>query len=226
MRNKNLILIILSIILLIIIINKYEFFIVNENKWLNYRLGDVIKGDRKLAKNYTGSIAQEYVNLTQNLEKKYNFDVLNKIIENRKKNSNITIPGKNDIVIHIRLGDTITNFKNNKFNRLRKNWSTDVNLLDNILKELKPKYNKSKVYLVYGAHKKNINLKANQKFLDTIESIIKKYNFKFEKINNNPDEDFLFMCNSKIFIKSGGGFSRIISQIVKQKGGIIYDPKV
>ena len=47
-----------------------------------------------------------------------------------------------------------------------------------------------------------------------------------KKKNDNPDDDFLFMCNSKTFIKSGGGFSRIISQIVKSNGGKIYDPKI
>jgi len=32
------------------------------------------------------------------------------------------------------------------------------------------------------------------------------------------------MSNSKIFVKSGGGFSRIISQLVKSKGNKVIDP--
>ena len=45
------------------------------------------------------------------------------------------------------------------------------------------------------------------------------YAFKHE---NNPDIDFIYMCNSKIFIKSGGGFSDIIGEMDKYRGGIVY----
>jgi hypothetical protein len=31
------------------------------------------------------------------------------------------------------------------------------------------------------------------------------------------------MCNSKIFIKSGGGFSKLIADIVKMNGGKVID---
>ena len=38
-------------------------------------------------------------------------------------------------------------------------------------------------------------------------------------INLDPDEDFLIMCNAKYFVPSGGGFSDVITNIVKLKGG-------
>lgn len=229
MNLKYLILIfLLTVLFTISVRNDYELFIINEKKWLNYRLGDTIKGMynlRQQSGKYPGSIAEEYVKLTSELEKKNNnFEVLHKIIKNRSKNNKI--PDKNDIVIHIRLGDSITKFDNGKIKYLRNNWATNINKLDNILETFRKNKSTSKIYLVYGAHKKNINLKANHKFLEKIENIFKKYNFKYEKKNDNPDDDFLFMCNSKTFIKSGGGFSRIISQIVKSNGGKIYDPKI
>ena len=59
--------------------------------------------------------------------------------------------------------------------------------------------------------------------MEKIKNIASKNKIDYEfKNNNNPDIDFIYMCNSKIFIKSGGGFSNIIGKIVKYRGGIVY----
>ena len=42
------------------------------------------------------------------------------------------------------------------------------------------------------------------------------------RINRNPDEDFLVMCNAKYFIQSGGGFSDVIAHIVELNGGNVF----
>ena len=42
------------------------------------------------------------------------------------------------------------------------------------------------------------------------------------RVNENPDEDFLIMSSSKCFVKSGGGFSRMIGNIVERQGGRVF----
>lgn len=41
----------------------------------------------------------------------------------------------------------------------------------------------------------------------------------------SPDEDFLYMCSAKIFVRGGGGFSKLIATIVKEyRNGTVFDP--
>merc|ERR1719499_1866238 len=42
------------------------------------------------------------------------------------------------------------------------------------------------------------------------------------RINENPDEDVLIMSQSKYFVESGGGYSRMIAGLVKRNGGTVY----
>ena len=65
-----------------------------------------------------------------------------------------------------------------------------------------------------------------KKYVKIIKDLIKKNDILvIDNSNGNPDEDFIKMSNSKIFIKSGGGFSRIISFLVKSRNNEIIDPK-
>ena len=69
---------------------------------------------------------------------------------------------------------------------------------------------------MYGNHQNNIDLKPSQIYLNKIKDLFKKNDIKFiENNSENPDQDFLYMINSKTFIKSGGGFSDLISSIIK-----------
>ena len=211
----------------------YETFLINEDKWLDYRLGDIIKGYfrnrkqfdylKKIEDKLPDSIGSLYIKRTKNINKNLqnnNFDILKKIIDDKKQS--LELPDKDDIVIHIRLGDIIRGNKNNiKFQN--NNWfGTDIGKLEQQIKSIK---NIKKVYLVYGSHKKNINIGLNNKYLDNIKKMLEKYNIKPILKNTIPDDDFIFMVNSKKFIQSGGGFSKIISNLVKQNGGMVYLPK-
>ena len=69
---------------------------------------------------------------------------------------------------------------------------------------------------------KNILLPTLSIFSDKIKSFFADHGFECHtRINEDPDEDLLIMSNSKYFIPSGGGFSRIITNIVKLKGGVV-----
>ena len=36
-----------------------------------------------------------------------------------------------------------------------------------------------------------------------------------------PDDDFIFMCNARMFIHGGGGFSNLIASMVPKLGGFV-----
>ena len=205
-------------------INLKEHFIDNTDKWKQYRLGDIYKGWNNLElqkhpfeyydsipKKYPNSIGAEYV--LENKERKPNLPLLKKIVNKRLKN--LESQSNNVIVLHLRIGDVITGYDsaNDKF-KYRENYAIRYEVLKKNINIFKNKT----VYIFYGNHQIDINLDYSNKYLDKIRELFNKNNIKFiEKSNGNPDEDFLFMCNSKTFVKSGGGFSNLISEIVKSK---------
>ena len=73
--------------------------------------------------------------------------------------------------------------------------------------------------------KKKINDIANKKYIEKIKEILKSKNFIFEeKLTGNPDKDFIYMCKSKVFIKSGGYFSQLIAHLVNRNNNLVIDP--
>ena len=52
-----------------------------------------------------------------------------------------------------------------------------------------------------------------------------KNNYKVHKKLNqsDPDEDFIYMCNSKNFLKSGGGFSNLVNKMVEMNGNNVFN---
>ena len=231
----KLIILIFFIIILINLINKKNIYenLVNKRKWENYRLGDITtywtnKKYDKYPYEYINSIEYKYPNSIGDKylkkKKKLDLQILNEIlneIKNKKK------PNKNDIIVHLRLGDSLLDFKNNKFTYLKYKHKTYAITLNKFEKTLKKLDNKKKIILVYGIHNSGgiKKKKFSEIYLKKIREILKKYNFKFsERKDNNPDDDFYFMSNSKTFIKSGGGYSGIISKIVKLNGGVVIDP--
>ena len=229
------ILLILIIFLLLFLKNSKENFLINEEKWLDYRLGDIICNYlrekkrfnylKNIEKNLPNSIGGLYIKKTKHLEKElqsYNYKILQDII-NKKKHL-IYLPKKKDLVIHLRIGDIIKGSKNNIKFKNNFWYGTNINLLDKKINEIKKKKFK-KVYLVYGAHKKKISIELNNKYIENVKKMLKKNNLIPILRNTNPDDDFIFMSQSKHFVRSGGGFSNIISELVKKNKGIVYIPK-
>ena len=206
----------------------------NDSKWIEYRLGDIIKGrflmpkmqyylDR-IEKELPDSIGGLYIKRTKDLElqkRKNNYDILRAILA--EKAENIEVPSENDIVFHLRLGDIIAGFKFGEVILGKENWGLTLREVKGILPKVKAKTASKKIILVYGSHKTGINEIANRKYLAAIKALLQKNGFEVvDKSGTDPDYDFIYMSQSKIFIKSGGGFSRIISRIVRKNGGIVF----
>lgn len=211
----------------------YEYCkILKLRKVYPYRFGDFIKGyiyknQKKTffiySKIYKNTLALKYYNEVKNIpddEKWNNLDILNKLTES---NNNL------DVVLHLRLGDVIGDYnkETNTFNQRDGNkkytYFYQPNVYINIVKELK-KLNIKKVNVFYGSHTDDFD-ENNKLYVNKIKSIFESNNIEFiESLTNNADEDFILMSNSKIFIKSGGGYSRIIGRLVLIKGGSVIDP--
>ena len=231
--EKHLICIILVILLFILIINKkFESFINNNDNWSQYRLADIFLYWNNLKYQnynfeYINNVKHKYKNsigdlyLKKNQSRKPNYELMKKIVNEKSKNFK-NLPKNNEVILHLRIGDSIKDLKNGKF-IYHKNYATRIEYIDKIIPLIKNK----KIILIYGSHnsksKNKINL--NEIYIKKIKEKLKKNKISFyEKFTGNPDDDFIYMCNSKTFIKSGGGFSKLIAKLVKKKGGKVIDP--
>lgn len=212
-----------------------EKFIDNDEYWKNYRLGDIykcwtdLKWDKykheyykSIPKEYPNSIGAVYV-LQNKPMKENNFNLLLKIIDEKSKN--MELPKENELVIHLRIGDVIKDFNNGKFiyhyNKLRNTcYATKIESLEKNIDKFKGK----NIVIFYGNHRKHINKKANELYLQHIRDLFKKHDISYvEKKSGNPDDDFVYMCNSKYFGQSGGGYSQLIANYVKHKGNTVFE---
>ena len=198
------------------------------DEWSGYRLGDLIKGyllkvnDKlyleNIPKRYNGSIAHEFLQRTKGLE---NNSVLFDIIKNRSSK----LKSKHKVCLHLRLGDVIHNSDKSgevSYNNLK--YNSSLELYDQIIKKLKYEHNVKHITIFGGAHFQISYINESLKFVNKIKNIIIQNDLKANiRIGNNPDEDFLIMCNSQIFVKAGGGFSRKIAEYVTYNNGIVID---
>jgi hypothetical protein len=189
------------------------------NKWSRYNTSS---GFDYHLRHYPNSIATEYM-LKTNQPNDYN--TLIKIIQTRK----ITNIYNNYLIIHLRLGDVI---KDSPFSIYELLYSNKTNHFSKYIKQmsyyqnisnLANKYNIKKIVIVTGFHTKGPYTKSYE-YINKVKSFFEKNGFQVSiRIDNNPDDDFLLMCNAKYFTPSGGGFSRVIKNIVQRRGGIIIE---
>jgi len=201
-----------------------------------YRLGDMIHrssghnsrysketGFNYHIKHFPNSIATEYLLKTT---KSRDYHTLLDIINKRQPKFYLD----DTIVIHLRIGDVIDENKI-KLDKLLSEYTTFsagvnyvkpikyyTNLIDTI-----HNYKIKKILLIGGFHRKGNHDKSLQ-YVNHIKQHFENNGFNCTtRINENADEDFLIMCNSKYFVPSGGGFSSIIKQMVILKGGTVIE---
>ena len=120
----------------------------------------------------------------------------------------------------MRIGDVLYLDKNKNLIYSSK-YVTKVTDIEKII----PFFKNKKVNIFYGSHY-NLKKDISEKYLNEIRSLLNKNDIKFiENNSGNPDSDLLNMCNSNIFIQSGGGFSNIIAKYIRSRGGKVINPK-
>tara|TARA_Y100000389_G_C17355302_1_gene460726 strand:- start:254 stop:970 length:717 start_codon:yes stop_codon:yes gene_type:complete len=231
---ETIIFFIILVTFLFLLIHNCKEDMKNKKKYKNYRLGDLIKGhffnskikcNKKylinFPKQFSDTLGARYLEEIKTLPDKEKWNNI-EILKNLTNNSKSII-----VALHLRLGDIMGEYdkSSNTFKQRiggSRVYFYQPHFYEKIIKKLKSK-GITNVHIFYGSHHEWD--KNSDKFLEIIKNLFKKNNIKvIDNSRGNPDEDFIKMSNSKIFIKSGGGFSRLISNLVKKKGGEVIDP--
>ena len=231
--NKK-ILILCGLISLILVIASIVFIFdekkIDEKKidFFYYRLSDMVKnkdfrdlkdGRTLHYKLYPSSIASQYMKMT---DKDNDFDVLLYLVTNYALK---TKPKKNELIIHLRVGDILESSKYSVDNHLKKQLPYHKKFVYvkplSYYKQIIDKYkNLKSITLVAGGCKASKFVKSKE-YISKIKKFFEKHNYKVNiRLGNPPDDDFVYMCYATHFVPSGGGFSRLI----KKLNGMIYPP--
>ena len=215
----------LLLILLII------FIIYLQLSALKYRLGDVVLYKKlnqsfinKILYNkyYKESIANEYFQKTNKIK---DFDTLYQIVKERSSKLDL-VPKEDELIMHLRIGDVVEREYKGPVDdvlneKIKYTYLISYNYLENKLKNIK---NIKKIIIVGGYHT-NGNHSRSMEYVNKICKFLEKNGYEVHKrLNqNDPDEDFIYMCNSKNFLKSGGGFSNLVNKMVEMNGNNILE---
>ena len=215
--------------------------------WTGYRLGDMfakpwLRGvesglhDHKFY--FPNSIAVEYM---ERLDDPFSdgdsdWDLIQEIIDQRSTNKSIRhlLPGDHALVVHLRTGDVIDNDDRpisdflkyddvTAHSRHGRNDTRGLSFYQDIWKQLQREgIDIDRILLLTGWHYKQPHWRS----IEYINAVIKFMETLVDRvdirINENPDEDFLIMVHSKCFVKSGGGFSKMIGGVVERNGGRVF----
>ena len=116
----------------------------------------------------------------------------------------------------MRLGDTVAKGWGDEY-------SHGFDYYKDLLEEVKQNKKIKRVDIVTGLHK-NVYVKKSNKIVNQIVKLFEtSYPVKVV-LTKNPDKDFYYMCHSKFFAKSGGGFSGLITDILqRKKSNVVYE---
>jgi len=163
--------------------------------------------------NFPNSIASKYVKMV-GFPNNYKIEHIPTI---RKIFSSFTYkkPKPSTLVIHLRLGDVLSTYYGNTY-------AYGYEYYEELLQRIKRNKKIKQIDIVTGLHT-NTYVKPSNKMLHRLVKLFEESYPVKVILTKNPDKDFYYMCHSKFFASSGGGFSRLIeSYVKKQKGTKIY----
>jgi len=180
-------------------------FLYNGKKWFEYRLGDifynpVLVNTKEHCKRFPYSIATEYANDKD----------IKKIITSR-------FLKKDDLVLHLRVGDIIDKYP--KFHQ--KQYFKDGEWWDSLVKYINT--NKIKrVILMGGAHMPEC-LEKSWEYLESKKLFFENNNIKtMYRLACSPDEDIVYCSKAKHFATTGGQYGKLLSEIIEGYGGKVF----
>lgn len=182
----------------------------------NYRLADFIAGRAGartyMTKVFPKSLAARYWHTTKRWDSDY--ATLFKLVH---EDQSVPKPDKDTVVVHYRGYDVVA-------------WHEDDDLYFKDLafyEEAAAQAGKTglrKAVIMAGDHF-NMNIKwkqATQEKIDNIQRAFEKEGFQVsQRVDGNPDCDFIFGSNARVFVAGGGGFSKLMQAMVKLNGAIV-----
>jgi hypothetical protein len=216
------------------LLNSYKYNIMNYFQEGNgYRLGDMvirkdsrnqIHGEKFHYKFYPNSIASEYMRRTKKQE---NFETLLQIVKERNKNIN---QKEKDLIIHLRTGDDV-NQSLYSIDRLL-NAPTSHKIIKNYDYYNKLNIDKNKIKKIIivssvisgGGTTSNDDFSKSYEYIEKIKDFFVNKGYVVEtRLNQDADEDFIFMSTAKNFVPSGGNYSKLIKNLVILNENIVYE---
>ena len=209
-----------------------ELAILKENKV--YRVADLFFGrgnrwrrDRQTLKadpQYRDTILYDYLT---SKTKERDYDCFKSVVDNHIKIKKYEIPQKDELVIHIRLGD-VTVLR-------RPQWQSPLRRYSNIYQRINVDFKKiSKITVVTALHF-GANEKGNQYFysqeakeksigiLKHIESHTNDLGYSLNLFSNeNIDTDICYTSKASWFVRGAGGFSQLMASCLSNEVSPIY----
>ena len=233
--------IIIVLLILIYSSNKLNVETFESNRFNVYRLGDIIRHmdnhviSDKYLNLHKNTIGYEYAKSTN---KKNDYKTLKTICDKRKQNLN-DVPKKNELIIHVRLGDVIEKSIYTVDEYLEKERLSKGNTISSevvyiksrdffenyILNEINKIKEIDTIIFVGGDHRNLDSLNKSNEYLQKVSKIFKDNGYKtIIKFNEHTaDEDFIYLSNSKYYVPTGGGFSKSVMEMVKLNNNVVYD---
>jgi len=138
-------------------------------------------------------------------------------------------PSPKAVIVHLRLGDVLYKNKPGYMHndgyyqrhatKMVKEGLTSVVLVTGDHRILQ----KAALDMDGAAGQLNSSTTQTEKRTQKIENMFKEHGLTVTKrINYNADCDLVYMANARTFVESGGGYSRLVSALVKLKGGSVW----
>lgn len=130
------------------------------------------------------------------------------------------------LVVHLRIGDVLQQRSPQKV--WQSETTTDYVFGRRHYESLNlPKNTRSVVIVASDNHHYTaLRHKKSAEYMDTFQEWVQnKYpnaSVWWRGNRNTPDSDFAYMCTAHHFIQGGGGYSRLVSEVVRQRGGVVY----
>jgi hypothetical protein len=246
---RNLLTLLITIIIYSVLFILLDYLFVRDTfKTLHYRLGDTVSvfslwnpvSRYRIQQYPVTSIAYQY---SKHTIWPRQWGILNNIVQqyNIPKNEYLNIP----IVVHLRLGDIIENHNRSvddfwnginftlkmKYNHNGKNQAEGYirprQFYEKVHAYLETNWSGQKHILILTGSHKQLEMTKSKYYVDKVGSFFKDLGYTITiKISENcsteeADTDFKLMCTSRVFIPSGGNFSRIATKCVKYNGGTV-----
>jgi hypothetical protein len=189
----------------------------------DYQLGDFIKGvTRKSRRQYwldiptkfPGSIAARYVEAVKDeQDKDHRLDILDDLIP-REPN--------HDTVMHLRAGDAIRGYRDDKFVWINTWFSYQpVNLVDCCVKLCQEQVKRVRLFCAF--HNNSHQTKHTELIVEQTRQIFENHGIEVILSDwYDPDRDLTYMINSKTMIRTCGGFSAFAAHVAKMRGARVF----
>ena len=205
------------------------------------RLEEYVSHEKETLKEYIlrlfpNSIASQYLSKTKRLN---DTRVLSTTVDQFVSSHKIPIPADDVMVMHLRVGDVIDRtslpvdeFLNRRVNSVMAMYGHDAEgwspfyvrclaSFDRVLEKTKG-LGFHKISFVYGFHV-IMSIEKSKEYLAALVQYAESKGFEVEMVTHtDADVSFAYACNAKHFIPGGGGFSKMMSEVVKAKGNHVY----